>query len=287
MTVPTGVKSWEQLPEAVTSSWVTLHQGSDFGAWHKEFDSSLGRGFPVTPHRSSPFPPSLFLFLRFSSPLRGNLWGFKQPGEESRGGNSVCLNVGQLSLAELQLYNPEMETALVTSGNDTPHTLPVPGLSRVLLGWDSRVTLFPLPCDLGGAGISCSLVIGERTGCRHPVFHLLALQKATSDLQVQLLPSLLLSRGYGLRGRSKNPTIQSACASPNPAERKAFSSDTHDRRPSRSLQSDSPQMGAGNLLAHLLSLWGTGLWQPGWMYTSHLLSWGPCGFVYPFKQCLA
>lgn len=55
------------------------------------------------------------------------MWGFEHPGEEGRGGNDVCLNVGQLSLAELQLCNPEMETALVTSGNDTRLCLPCAG----------------------------------------------------------------------------------------------------------------------------------------------------------------
>lgn len=57
------------------------------------------------------------------------MWGFEQPEEESRGGNGVCLNVGQLGLAELQLCNLEMETALVTGGNDTPYAHPARGLS--------------------------------------------------------------------------------------------------------------------------------------------------------------
>lgn len=61
---------------------------------------------------------------------------------------------------------------------------------------------------------------------------------------MQLLPNLVLSRRYGLR-KKKNPTIRSAYANPDPANRKGFGSDTHDRRPSRSLQSDSPQMGQG------------------------------------------
>lgn len=82
----------------------------------------------------------------------------------------------------------------------------------------------------------------EITGSRHPFFPCLVLQKATPDLAVQLLPNLVLSRGYGLREK-KYPTIKSAYANPDPADRKGFGSDTHDRRPSRSLQSDSPQMG--------------------------------------------
>lgn len=95
---------------------------------HTEFDSSLGRGFLVSPAGCftlpSPFcPPAKF--VGFGSHLRGNVRGLEQLGEKSRGEN-----VGQLSLAELQLCHLEMETALVTSGNDIPSTHPAPGLSR-------------------------------------------------------------------------------------------------------------------------------------------------------------
>ena len=104
----------------------------------------------------------------------------------------------------------------------------------------------PIPCDpwvVGEVAISCSSVIEEIIGSRHPFFPYLVLQKATPDLPVQLLPNLVLSRRYGLRGEKIYPTIKGAYANPVPADRKGFGSDTYDRRPSRSLQSDSPQMG--------------------------------------------
>lgn len=67
---------------------------------HAEFDSSLGRGFPVSPTGCLSFPPCLVppQSVQFGSHSRGNVWGLEQPQEESRG-----KNVGQLSLAELQL----------------------------------------------------------------------------------------------------------------------------------------------------------------------------------------
>lgn len=47
------------------------------------------------------------------------LWGLEQPGEENRGEN-----MGQFSLAELQLCHPAMETALITRGmTSLPPTL--------------------------------------------------------------------------------------------------------------------------------------------------------------------
>lgn len=86
------------------------------------------------------------------------MWGFEQPGEESRGGNGVCLNVGQLGSAELQLCNPEIETALVTSGNDTPPPPPLlRGLSRTKaevtgLGQSRAGAVTPFLATLGELG---------------------------------------------------------------------------------------------------------------------------------------
>lgn len=198
--------------------------------------------------------------------------------------------MGQLSLAELQLCHPEMETALVTSGNDIPSTHPALGLSRTrdLLwskgtGTELSWWCSPFLCDLRRGGevvINCSLVIKGITGSRHPFFFPgLALQKATPDLPVQLLPNLVLSRGYGLREK-KNPTIKSVSANPDPADRKGVGSATHDRRLSRSMQSDSPQMAEeqGTLLAHTAQAFGS---QAG--IVPNLLSWTLCGSVSPLK----
>lgn len=95
---------------------------------------------------------------------------------------------------------------------------------------------------------------------------------------MQLLPNLVLSRGYGLR--EKNPTIKSVSANPDPADRKGVGSATHDRRPSRSVQSDSPQMAEeqGALLAHTAWAFGS---QAG--IVPNPLSWTLCGSVSPFK----
>lgn len=71
--------------------------------------------------------------------------------------------MGQLSLAELQLCHPEMETALVTSGIDIRSAHPVLGLSRTrdwarteLSWWCSHFV-----CDFRRGGevvINCSFV---------------------------------------------------------------------------------------------------------------------------------
>lgn len=83
----------------------------------------VSRLAPLDAYPSLPLlsPPNSYS----GSHSRGDVQGLEQPGEESRGEN-----VGQLSLAELQLCHPEMETALVTSGNDIPSAHPAPGLSR-------------------------------------------------------------------------------------------------------------------------------------------------------------
>lgn len=89
-----------------------------------------------------PSPLVLPKSVQFGSHLRGNVWGLEQPWEESRG-----KNVGQLSLAELQLCHPEMETALVTSGNDIPSTHPALGYRTgdLLWSWDrAELVLLPL-----------------------------------------------------------------------------------------------------------------------------------------------
>lgn len=131
-------------------------------------------------------PSPLFLpkSVWFGSHLRGNLWGLEQPQEESRG-----KNMGQLSLTELQLCHPEMETALVTSGNDIPSAHSALGLSRTKgpaleqrdwAGTELSWWCSPFLCDLRRSGevvINCSLVIEGITGSRHPFFSLALLCK--------------------------------------------------------------------------------------------------------------
>lgn len=79
-------------------------------------------------------------------------------GKKSRGGNGVGLNVGQLKLLEQQLCNPEMETALVTSGNDTPSATLLQGSPGTgsALDWDrAELALFPPSLPPLGSWGSC------------------------------------------------------------------------------------------------------------------------------------
>lgn len=206
----------------------------------------------------------------------------------------VCLNVGQLGLSELQLCNPEMEAAPVTSGNDTPSAYPAWGLSRVKGPLWSEVTGLgqsragigpPLPCDPGGVGkvaISCSLVIEEITGSRYPFFRCLILQKATPDLPVQLLRNLVLSRGYGLRGKKNILLLKVPMPTQILLTEKGLVAIRMTGGQADLCRVTVPRWAEerGNpAVTHISPLQCTSLWQPGWMYTWNLLSWSPGGSV--------
>lgn len=169
-------------------------------------------------------------------------------GKKSRGGNGVGWNVGQLELAELQLCNPEMETALVTSGNDTPAP-PCSGLSGARAppwtGTEQSWPCFPLPCHpwgLGEVAVTHSSVIEEITGPRYPFFPYRVLQKATPDLPAQLLPNLVLSRGYGLRGKKIHLLLKVPMPTQILLTEKGLVA-IHMTGGQADLCSDSPQMG--------------------------------------------
>lgn len=117
--VPAGEESWEPGQQRVSSC--SSAAGKCFWCLSTQNLTVLwGEVSQFTPLDAYPSLPSCPpKSVWFGSHLRGNVWGLEQPWEESRG-----KNVGQLSLAELQLCHPEMETALVTSGNDIPSTHP-------------------------------------------------------------------------------------------------------------------------------------------------------------------
>lgn len=202
----------------------------------------------------------------------------------------------QLGLAELQLCNPEMETVLVTSGNDTPLHPPCsgalqgegPALERSdWAGTEQSWNCSSLPHDprrVGEVAISCSLVIGGITGSRHPFFPCLVLQKATPDLPVQLLPNLVLSRGYGLREK-KILLLKVLMPTQILLTEKDLVAIHMTGGQADLCRVTVPRWAEerGNPAVTRISLLRcTSLWQPGWMYTWNLLSWRLCGSVSPF-----
>jgi len=154
------------------------------------------------------------------------------------------------------------------------------------MGWDrAELPLSPLRCDPGGVGevaISCSLVVEEITEPRHPFLSCLLLQKATPDLPVQLLLNLVLSRGYGLRGKKKILLLKVLMATQILVTEKGLvvihmTGGQADLCRVTVPRWDEEQ---GNPAVTRISLlWCASLWQPSWLYASNLLSWSPGGSV--------
>lgn len=79
-----------------------------------------------------------------------------------------------------------------------------PHLPDSLLGHSRAASVAGgVPCFCGThRGVEMSCMLGMEVIAR-PLSSHLASQKATPDLPVQLLPNLVLSKGYGLRGKKK------------------------------------------------------------------------------------